>query len=327
VKSEKWINLRSYRAADRRQCLTRLNQFITEIGLLDAPPLNTFTLVKKRALFLRAAVLHLPLFAAQQVDKAPPPLKVLAIGNSFSEDAIENYLFELADAAGENIIIGNLYIGGASPALHVENSRENKAAYSYRKINLSGQKNIINDVTLSDGIADEDWDYISVQQVSQNSGQYEVVMQPPPQLLAYIRKEAPQAKIIYHQTWAYQHDSTHEGFAYYDCSQEKMYNAIVETTQKISKLKDIYTVIPSGSAVQNARTSSLGDTLTRDGYHLELTYGRFTAACTWYQKLFGLDVRKNPYKPDSISELQAKIAKDAAYQAVKKPFEVSKIEN
>jgi len=283
--------------------------------------------MRSLALFLIAAVLHLPLFAAQQVDNAPSPLKVLAIGNSFSEDAIENYLFELADAAGKKIIIGNLYIGGASLALHEENSRTNKAAYSYRKIDLSGKKNVIDNFTLSDGIADENWDYISVQQVSQNSGQYEVIMEHLPQLLAYVRGRAPQAKIIYHQTWAYQHDSTHEGFTNYDCSQEKMYDAIVKATQKISKLKDIYTVIPSGSAVQNARTSSLGDTLTRDGYHLELTYGRFTAACTWYQKLFGLDVRKNPYKPNSISDLQAKIAKEAASRAVKNPFGISKIEN
>jgi len=210
-------------------------------------------------------------------------------------------------------------------SLHEGNSRENKAAYSYRRIDLSGKKTIINDFTLSDGLSDEDWDYISVQQVSQNSGQYEVVMQHLPQLLNYIQKQAPQAKIIYHQTWAYQHDSTHPGFANYDRSQEKIYNAIVETTQKISTLKDIYTVIPSGSAVQNARTSSLGDILTRDGYHLELTYGRFTAACTWYQRLFGLDVRENTYKPDSINELHAKIAKESAYQAVQKPFQVSEI--
>jgi len=283
--------------------------------------------MKSLALFLLAAVLPLSLFAAKQVENTSPPLKVLAIGNSFSEDAIEDYLFELADAAGENIIIGNLYIGGASLALHEKNSRTNKAAYSYRKINLSGQKNISNDFTLSDGIADEDWDYISVQQVSQNSGQYEIIMQHLPQLLAYIRQEASQAKIIYHQTWAYQQDSTHEGFANYDRSQEKMYNAIVDTTGKLSKLEGIHFIIPSGTAIQNTRTSSLGDALTRDGYHLELTYGRFTAACTWYQKLFDLDVRKNPYKPSSISELQAKIAKESAYQAVKKPFNVSKIEN
>ncbi len=51
-------------------------------------------------------------------------------------------------------------------------------------------------------------------------------------------------------------------------------------------------VIPAGTAIQNARTSSQGDTYTRDGYHLEQTYGRFTAACVWFEKLFGKDVRK-----------------------------------
>ncbi|WP_197456724.1 DUF4886 domain-containing protein [Cephaloticoccus primus] len=272
-----------------------------------------------------AAVLHLPLFAAKQVDRNPPPLKVLAIGNSFSEDAVEQYLFELAAAAGREIIIGNLYIGGAPIHFHVDNIKENKHPYSYRKIESMYVKTVTQNVTLAQGIADEDWDYISVQQVSPDSGRYDVIMKHLPQLLAYIREQAPNAKIVYHQTWAYQHDSTHGGFANYDRSQEKMYNAIIETTRKISELKDIHFIIPCGTAVQNARTSSLGDTLTKDGYHLEMTYGRFIAACTWYEKLLGLDVRKNPYKPDSITELQSSIAKEAAYKAVKTPFKVSKI--
>src|SRR5690625_7172324 len=45
-------------------------------------------------------------------------LRILAIGNSFSEDAIENYLHELAAEAGIKMIIGNMYIGGASLDLH-----------------------------------------------------------------------------------------------------------------------------------------------------------------------------------------------------------------
>jgi len=62
-----------------------------------------------------------------------------------------------------------------------------------------------------------------------------------------------------------------------------MYTAIVDASKRITELEEISVLIPSGTEIQNARTSSLGDTLTRDGYHLELTYGRFTAACTWYQ--------------------------------------------
>lgn len=41
-------------------------------------------------------------------------IKVLAIGNSFSEDAVEQYLYELAAAQGDSLVIGNAYIGGCS---------------------------------------------------------------------------------------------------------------------------------------------------------------------------------------------------------------------
>lgn len=56
-------------------------------------------------------------------------IKILAIGNVFSQDAIETYLFELADAASKKVIIGNLYIGGASFDLHWNNAKDDKAAY------------------------------------------------------------------------------------------------------------------------------------------------------------------------------------------------------
>src|SRR5690554_2286254 len=61
-------------------------------------------------------------------------IKVLAIGNSFSEDALENYLYELAESENIPIVIGNLFIGGASLEQHLNNAQSNAAAYSYRKI-------------------------------------------------------------------------------------------------------------------------------------------------------------------------------------------------
>ena len=39
-------------------------------------------------------------------------VRVLAIGNSFSQDAVEQYLWELAQEAGVKMIIGNAYRGG-----------------------------------------------------------------------------------------------------------------------------------------------------------------------------------------------------------------------
>lgn len=253
-------------------------------------------------------------------------LKILAIGNSFSEDGIENYLYDLAKADGKKIIIGNMYIGGASIALHVRNSKEDKASYSYRKIGLDGQKKTTKDVSISQAITDEDWDYISLQQASPYSGQYEVIIKHLPELISYVNSlKKANTQLLYHQTWAYQHDSNHKGFANYNNSQSKMYAGITDVSKKISKMKEFAMVIPAGTAIQNARTSSQGDTYTRDGYHLELNYGRFTAACAWYEKLFKNDVRNNSFKPSNITENQAKIAKQAAHKAVKKPYKISTV--
>ncbi|MCA5004985.1 DUF4886 domain-containing protein [Sphingobacterium bovistauri] len=266
------------------------------------------------------------LFMTISVTAQEKVLKILAIGNSFSEDGIENYLYDLAKADGRKIIIGNMYIGGASVELHVKNSREDKAAYSYRKIGLDGEKVTTKEIRISQAIADEDWDYISLQQSSPYSGQHEAIMKDLPELITYVKSlKKSHTKLVYHQTWAYQQDSKHKGFANYDNNQSKMYTAIADATKKISKMKDFAMVIPAGTAIQNARTSSQGDTYTRDGYHLELTYGRFTAACTWYEKLFKKDVRKNSYTPEKVTEKQAVISKQAAHKSVKKPFKISKV--
>ena len=67
-------------------------------------------------------------------------LKILAIGNSFSQDAVEQYLHELAEAEGISTIIGNMFIGGCSLERHVKNARDNAPAYAYRKIGTDGKK-------------------------------------------------------------------------------------------------------------------------------------------------------------------------------------------
>lgn len=264
--------------------------------------------------------LSLPTFAQEKV------IKILAIGNSFSEDGIENYLYDLAKAANKKIIVGNMYIAGAPIELHVKNFKDNKSTYSYRKVGLDGIKKTTKDVSIAEAIKDEDWDYISLQQASPTSGKYEVIIKDLPTLTANVNSIKPsKAKLVYHQTWAYQQDSEHKGFANYHNNQFEMYKEIVDATRQIDKSKEFNMVIPAGTAVQNGRSSSIGDHYTRDGYHLNLDYGRFTAACTWYEKLFNLDVRKNPYKPEKVTDLQAKIAKEAAHKAVKRPWKVSNI--
>ncbi|SEL88610.1 protein of unknown function [Parapedobacter koreensis] len=251
-------------------------------------------------------------------------LRILAIGNSFSEDAVEQYLYELAEAAGKPIVIGNMYIGGAPLSLHWENARGDKAAYRYRKIDAHGKITIPGEVSIRTALLDEPWDYVSLQQASPLSGQFDTYIQPINALHHYIDSvTSGTVKYIWHQTWAYAPTSTHEGFAAYQKDQQTMYRAIAEASSKAKDLIPFDLLVPSGTAIQNARTSFLGDDLTRDGYHLDLHIGRFIAACAWFESLFGQQAPVASYRPEQVSVAQAEVAREAAHAAVVQPFAVT----
>ncbi|UIR56413.1 DUF4886 domain-containing protein [Sphingobacterium sp. SRCM116780] len=254
-------------------------------------------------------------------------IRILAIGNSFSEDALENNLYELANARGKKIVIGNLYIGGAPLELHVKNALGDSSSYSYRKINEIGVKQVIDKVKISTALLDEPWDYISFQQASPLSGKYETYSKDLPLLYAYITQHVkyPETKYILHQTWAYQHDADHAGFSLYERNQKNMYQAIVSTSERVYDWGDFSILVPVGTAIQNARTTYIGDHFTRDGYHLNLNYGRFIAACTWYEALFKENVKRNTFVPLTISYVESKIAKEAAHAAIMNPYNITNL--
>lgn len=270
--------------------------------------------------FVLSIVISIATLRAEQI-------KILAIGNSFSEDAIEYYLSGLAAAAGDTVIIGNMYIGGCSLERHYNNFLNNSSDYSYRKI-VDGEKITTQDFTLLDAIIDEEWDYISLQQVSSLSGIYESYYPYINSLIKIIKGYStnPEVEVVLHATWAYEQSSTHEGFANYNNDQLVMYNAIIETMNRVALDQEINIIIPSGTAIQNGRSTNLGDTFCRDGYHLDLNYGRYTASCVWYEKLFQKTVVGNSYIPSNITLDEAKVSQIAAKYAVEIPNEVTLID-
>jgi hypothetical protein len=135
----------------------------------------------------------------------------------------------------------------------------------------------------------------------------------------------PSVKFALHQTWAYASNSTHSGFANYNKDQEQMYRAIVETVNNAADQVDIDIVIPAGTAIQNARSSYIGDNFCRDGYHLSYGIGRYIAACTWYEKLLNRPVVGNTYKPVGMSDVEVGIAQYAAHFAVTKPNDTTSL--
>ena len=251
-------------------------------------------------------------------------VRILAIGNSFSQDAVEQYLHELAEAEGISTIIGNMFIGGCSLERHVKNARDNAPAYAYRKIGTDGKKREKGKMSLETVLADEDWDYVSLQQASPFSGMYETYEASLPELIEYVKARLPKkTKLMLHQTWAYASTSRHSGFKNYNCNQLTMYQAIADAVKKAAKANKIKIVIPSGTAIQNARTSFIGDHLNRDGYHLDVKIGRYTAACTWFERIFKHNVVGNPYPPEGLDEARKAVAQKAAHAAVKHPYKVT----
>lgn len=253
-------------------------------------------------------------------------IKILAIGNSFSEDAIEQNLHELADADGIKTIIGNLFIGGCSLERHMQCVNGNLPDYRYRKIGVDGVTKETPKCDIARAIADEEWDYVSVQQASHFSGDYTTYQPYLSQLVAYVKAHTKKdVKIVFHQTWAYAQNSDHGGFKRYGNSQKQMYDAINGALKQV--INDIHpdVIVPSGTAIQNARTSSIGDNMNRDGYHLNLLYGRYTAACTWFQAIFKRSVVGNSYAPEGVTAEQKTIAQKAASAAVKHKFKVTQI--
>ena len=105
--------------------------------------------MKKIAIILAMALFCLVSgVMSAQTDKV---VRILAIGNSFSEDAVEQHLHDIAAADGVEVIIGNMYIGGCSLQKHLNNARKNKPAYKYRKIGLDGKKVETKEFTLEAG--------------------------------------------------------------------------------------------------------------------------------------------------------------------------------
>ena len=128
-------------------------------------------------------------------DNKPNPyedqLKVLAIGNSFSDDSVDE-LWKIATSWGiEDVTIGMLYIGGTSLQDHYNNILKGESGNNYTYFKYQGiHRTSRPDQTIKDGLIDEPWDVIMVQQVSGLSGVYESYNTPEPYLqtlLDYIK--------------------------------------------------------------------------------------------------------------------------------------------
>lgn len=258
-------------------------------------------------------------------------VKILAIGNSFSDNAM-NQLYPILKAFGvKEIVLGNLYIGGCTIATHYANIERNAASYTYRKndsrTETAGRFVDTPSTKILTALQEEDWQVVTLQQASHDSGMIGTYKDDQINLLVDYAKagvEDENLKIAWHMTWAYQGNATHSAFPKYDRDQMLMYNVITGCVQQKIATNDRFDyVIPAGTAIQNARTSYLGDKLTADGYHLN-ALGEFIIGVTWVLQLTGwsIDDLNVELVPAQFKD-DIEVIKESAVNAVAKPYEVT----
>lgn len=238
-------------------------------------------------------------------------MKVLCIGNSFSQDATR-YLHQISD--GE-IFVRNLYIGGCSLETHWNNIVGANRFYG-RQDNGSDSEC---DTSINEALLEMDWDFITVQQVSHFSGMPETYEPYLTNVLNFVKEKCPNAKIVFHRTWAYDDKSTHGGFANYDNNRHKMNEAIIKTSDHFANVHNL-PIIPNCEAVESARQlpEFQGElNVNRDGFHLSLDYGRYLAGLTMYGFFTGKNPLDATYEPDNtdpkINEKLKKIASELTF--------------
>lgn len=214
---------------------------------------------------------------------------ILAIGNSFSEDAT-HFLHQIAMEAGISAKVVNLYVGGCSLEQHWHNLECGDKTYMYQ---VNGE-HTERYVGIDEILEEEPWDFIVTQQASHDSGWMDTYEPFLGWIIQHLRSRVPTARLLLQETWAYEADSTHDRFVRYERRQDIMYHRLKECYTKKAVQYGL-TLIPCGDVIQTLRQRPAFDrkqggiSLCRDGFHMSYDYGRYAVVCTWLASLFGRD--------------------------------------
>lgn len=280
-----------------------------------------------------------------------PTLKVLDIGNSYTNDAT-NLLPLITEASGSDISNICLYKAIRSSASYknwydVWCDKDTTYRYRIEKVLGGLHANVSTGIgAKGDGslfrklLTEEKWDLIIVHQVSTYAPYYECWNGTDAggyldELLSVIKEHQPDAVIgcyILHSFWD-NYTRNKEGSSY------ERWKLICSSIKEMQKDYRIDFIIPYGTAIENLRSSSLNNEydLTRDGTHLGYGLCQYTAACCYYETLIaprsGISVLGNAARYDasqaksstypsiSVTDGNAPIAQKAAVLATKHMFE------
>ena len=277
-----------------------------------------------------------------------PRLKVLDIGNSYSEGALALLptVVKSCEAEVNDMCLYSLFRGGASFRSWCDVYEDiDTLSYSFSRVigDLSvsipsGSCNAGDGSLFRRALSEVEWDFIIIHQVSTYAPYYESwkgddVGGCLEQLLEIIHKHQPNTKIGFLLVHSYWDDYIGNR----ERSSLERWQKIADSIQFLKEDYNIQFIIPYGTAIENLRSSSMNNNydLTSDGSHLECGLGQYTAACCYYESLitprtgiscYGSNVQidvsdvESRYPAVNVTMENSKIAQKAAVLAVKDMF-------
>ena len=234
-------------------------------------------------------------------------MRILAIGNSFSQDATR-YLHDIAKADGVDLEVVNLYIGGCSLERHYRNMLSGENAYN---LQFDGHMTGFF-VSLDDALLGRQWDVVTLQQVSSTSFQPDSFQPYLDAIADHVRECQPKAKLLIHQTWAYEEGS--EKLQRTGCeSAAVMLSGIKTAYAQAATAINAAGIIPSGELMASLLDRGI-EKVHRDTFHATLGLGRYALGLLWYRMLTGNSVMDNTFGAFDVpvTEAEQQIAKACA---------------
>ena len=226
---------------------------------------------------------------------------------------VNTYLHKIAKADGFELNTFNLYIGGCSLSMHYRNMISDKDGYS---LEMNGQSTGFK-VSIKEALLNRDWDVVTVQQASHESTDYNTYQPYLDKLAEYVRYCCPKAKIVVHQTWAYEQDSERLNVKMGYKEHTEMFKDLKDAYKKASKDINADLIIPSGEVFQKLLASGI-EKIHRDTFHASYGLGRYTLGLLWYSTLTGNDIKDNTFSDfdEEITKSQIEIAKKCVAQLI-----------
>ena len=177
-------------------------------------------------------------------------LKVLMIGNSFS-NSLFAYLPKMVEAGKTHKLkLANAYIGGCTIERHCRNidAEKTKPDFTPYGFVVNGKK--LRGEKLSVMLKADKWDIVTIQQGSRHSPYKEKTHELAKKLMAFVKVYAPQAEIVVHETWAYSgHDSWFRKKDFKPNTRQMMHEMVKANYTELAKTHKLR-MIPVGNAVQ-----------------------------------------------------------------------------